>query len=741
MRLSLVAVLLVVASALAEPPTADAVKAIDPRVFPADSDRAKELPKLLRADAGKRLQDAVTRENAAWKKVTTVAEWEAFRDARITKLKVAIGTFPPVPKAMTIKTTGEVKGDGFVIENVVYESRPGLWVTANLYRPTAPPAKMPCIVISHSHHAPKTEGELQDMGMTWARVGCLVLVPDHLGHGERRQHPFRTADDYPKPFRVGRQDYFHRYTVGTQLDLIGDSLIGWLAWDLSRGIDVLHARPGADKSKTILLGAVAGGGDPAGMAAALDPRVSAVAPFNFGSPQPEDYPIPADAETKFRFFGDAYWETSRCIRWGARDGFAHWTIVASVAPRRLVHSSEFAWDKDRDPVYPRIHKVFELEKAADHFAAAHGRGSLKGQAPESSHCNNIGALHREGLHAAFAKWFEMPVPKEFSKRVPAKDLWCLTKPVDGVTPKLVHELAGAIADEMPKRGRGELKARWAEVLGACEPTGAAKVLESKATTAAGITTERIALEPEPGVVVPLLLLKREKAAGKLPVVVGFAHDGKAGFLLHRREDIAELLKAGFAVALPDVRGTGETKAGGDSARHSSGRTSASLNEWLLGRTLLGLRLADARSVVRYLKARADIDPKGVMLWGDSFAATNPADKPLATPMEVDPYPTFGEPLGALLAVLVPVFENDIAAVAARGGLKSFRSILDAPQFFIPHDVLVPGVFKAGDIPELVEALGTIPHRYDDAIDGQSRPASEPAKVRAAEWFVARFPKK
>ncbi len=737
MRLSLVAVLFAVALALAEPPTADAVKAIDPRVFPAGSDRAKELPKLLRADAGKRLQDAVTRENAAWAKVTTPDEWHAFRDARIAKLKTAIGTFPEPPKAMAIKTVGEIKGDGFVVENVVCESRPGLWVTANLYRPADPPAKMPCVVISHSHHNPKTEGELQDMGMTWARAGCLVLVPDHLGHGERRQHPFRTAADYPKPFRVGRQDYFHRYAVGTQLDLIGDSLIGWLAWDLMRGIDVVHARPGADKSKTILLGAVAGGGDPAGVAAALDPRVTAVAPFNFGSPQPEDYPIPADAETKFRFFGEAYWETSRCIRRGAADGFAHWMIVASVAPRRLVHSSEFAWDKDRDPVYPRIRKAFELEKASDHFAAANGRGSLKGQAPESSHCNNIGALHREGLHAAFAKWFEMPVPKEYSKRLPANDLLCLTKPVDGVTPKLVHELAGATADAMPKRGRGELKARWAAVLASCEPAGAAKVLESKATTADGVTTERIALEPEPGVVLPLLLLRPEKAAGKLPVVVGFAHDGKAGFLLHRQQDIADLLKAGFAVALPDVRGTGETKAGGDSARHSSNRTSASLNEWLLGRTLLGLRLADARAVMRHLKTRADIDPKGVMLWGDSFAATNPADTPMATPMEVDPFPTFGEPLGALLAVLVPVFEDDISAVAARGGLKSFRSILDAPQFFIPHDVLVPGVFHAGDIPELVEALGTIPHRYDDTIGGQNRPASEPSKVVAAEWFAAR----
>jgi hypothetical protein len=59
---------------------------------------------------------------------------------------------------------------------------------------------MPGIVLCHSHHNPKTQGELQDMGMTWARLGCMVLVMDQLGHGERRQHPFRSAKDYPGEF-------------------------------------------------------------------------------------------------------------------------------------------------------------------------------------------------------------------------------------------------------------------------------------------------------------------------------------------------------------------------------------------------------------------------------------------------------------------------------------------------------------------------------------------------------------
>ena len=63
-------------------------------------------------------------------------------------------------------------------------------------------------------------------------------MPDHLGHGERRQHDFATEKDYDKPFRVGRQDYYFRYNAGLQLAAAGESLMGWMAWDLMRGVNV-----------------------------------------------------------------------------------------------------------------------------------------------------------------------------------------------------------------------------------------------------------------------------------------------------------------------------------------------------------------------------------------------------------------------------------------------------------------------------------------------------------------------
>ena len=55
-----------------------------------------------------------------------------------------------------------------------------------------------------------------------------------------------------------------------------------------RAVDLLLQRGDVDEKQIILLGAVAGGGDPAGVTAALDPRIAAVSPFNFGESEPEE---------------------------------------------------------------------------------------------------------------------------------------------------------------------------------------------------------------------------------------------------------------------------------------------------------------------------------------------------------------------------------------------------------------------------------------------------------------------
>ncbi len=748
---------LVVAAALgASDERVRAVRDLDPEALP-QAERAaarQTVPETLRQG----LREANERSSEAWRQVRSREDWERLRDRALGRLRESIGPFPDPPKALRVRTTGTLDGDGFRIDKLAFESRPGLCVTAHLYKPAERADAMAGLLLVHSHHAPKEQRELQDMGMTWARHGCLVLVPDLLGHGERRQHPFATAADYAGDFRLGRQDYYFRFDAGMALHLAGETLMGWLAWDLWRSVDVLLAQPGIDPKRIVILGAVAGGGDPAAVAAALDPRIAGAVVYNFGGAQPETpYPLPDDAEQTFNYAGSGSFESTRNLRRSAADGFLPWLLVGAIAPRPLVYAHEFAWDRERDPVWRRLERIWGFYGAPDRLAGTHGRGSVKGRPPEATHCTNIGRLHRASLHPLLDRWFGIRVAPdgEYSAPRAREELACMTPEAAAeLRPQTLCALLGRLADERVAERRrrlsdataGErrrmLRGAWAAVLGEVEPVRRpeARLLRSERRAAGGLAfrVERLALSIEPGIVVPLLLLRSEREEGERgPCVVAIAEGGKAGFLRHRAEEVAALLAGGAAVCLPDVRGTGETRPEGSRERWGA-LTSQASARLMLGGTTVGARLRDLRAVLRHLRSRDDLDAARIALWGDSFAPANPPDRRFAVPRNVDGRPAWSEPLGGLLALLGGLFEDDVRAVCVRGGLSDVRSVLEEPFVCIPHDVVVPCLLRCGDLPDLAAALAPRPLRIDALVDGLNRrlPAARLAAVYrpAAETY-------
>ncbi|HEY1186688.1 MAG TPA: hypothetical protein VGE74_03475 [Gemmata sp.] len=709
---------------------------VRPDVFGPDDPRTKDLAEMMGADAHKRTQDANLRESKAFAAVNTKDQWETYRDVRLAKLKASLGAFPPAPKDVRVVVTRKIAGDGYVIHSIVYESRPGLWVAANLYLPAQPPEKMPGLLIAHAHHGGKTGGELQDMGMTWARAGAAVLVPDQLGYGERRQHDFNTEKDYPKPYRAGRQDYYFRYTSNLQLSAIGDSLMGWMVWDLMRGVDVLLKQPTADPKRIILMGSVAGGGDPAGVTAALDARIACAVPFNFGGWQPESREL-GDPDRDFPWFGDGYWESTRGLRDGARDGFAHFVIVGSIAPRKLLHAHEFAWDAKRDPAWPRLQKIFGFYDAADALRFAHGAGTVRASGPGNTHCNHIGAVHRKMIYPALKLWFGMPVPEEYSKNRPSADLRCWTDEARAeLRPKTLAEVVRALAHERAAAVGPDPRKAWAARLGNIEPVADPKVSELKVEEVPGGTLSRFALETDPGVTVPLFLITPQDAKGKVPVVVMVASAGKGGFLKQRGDALAALLKSGVAVCLADVRGTGETRPG-PSADRGSARTSVSQTNLILGQPVLGSQLRDLRTVIRWLHARDSIDGKRLAVWGDSFAQVNPAGGRLAVPLDAE-LPAVSEPGGANLALLAALFEDNVTVVYARGGLEPKETLTAGPYLYLPHDAVVPGPTQVWALVPVVSKSRAV--AYEGTVDAGNRAAGAAPvpSAGAAKWVAEKL---
>src|SRR5262249_22143587 len=152
-------------------------------------------------------------------------------------------------------------------------------------------------------------------------------------------------------------------------------------------------------------------------------------------------------------------------------------------------------------------------------------------------------------------------------------------------------------------------------------------------------------------------------------------------------------------------------------------TSISASEWMLGQSLLGGRLRDLRSVLLHLRKRADVDGGRIALWGESFAPVNPPDRDLMVPHTAARRPDQSEPLGGLLALLGALFEEDVRAVYARGGLSDYASALEGPFCYLPHDAVVPGVLATGDLCDVAAALAPRPVCLEGLVDGLNRAVS------------------
>lgn len=674
-----------------------------------------------RARAGLRAANAASTE--FWKRVRKSDEPARLLAGPLSALAASLSMNSkagPV-QPLNFKARRSLERDGVKVQMVTFTSPTGLTVTANLYAPVKRPAKMPGLVIVHSHHNPKEQGELQDMGQLWAKAGCYVIVLDQLGHGERRQHPFATAKDYPTRFAVGRQDYYFRHNVAAQLQAAGESLVGWMIVDISAAVTALLEQPNIDRERIAVLGSVAGGGDPAAVAAALDKRIKAAVVFNFGGPQPETrFPLPPDADAAFNYAGGGSWETTRNLAYSARDGFLPWVIVAGVAPRRLVYAHEFSWDEKRDPVWKRLRELWAKQKQPGLVREAHGFGTLTGKGKDrGSHCNNIGAVHRKGIHAAFKQWWGVDAkePSE-RKRWTTAELRCLGEK-EQLPP--ARELARKLAlrNAVPAE-REDLKAHWAKLLHVVEFKADAKWIEKPITGAAVFS----AGNEERDTRVTLFVPKRE---GKAPLTVLFGQGGAKELLAKRAADVAALIKKGEAVAVLDLGGTANLPPG------NRGRTSSSTSvaaSWLmLGKPLLGERLYQLRGELARLRLRKDIDGKKVRLWGDSTAPAY-SGKADVVPLE-HTQPPNAEPVGAHLAILAALFEEGIVEVRACGGLASWLSLLDGPAVHFPYDNVVPGAALA-DWPALCKALGPVPVRLERLVDGANRlvPLAEARKLYA-----------
>jgi cephalosporin-C deacetylase-like acetyl esterase len=169
---------------------------------------------------------------------------------------------------LTVKPFGTVRAQGYRLEKLVYESEPGITVPALLFVPEGGAARKPAVIYVNERGKAAGWGPEGDIEALIAR-GFIVLAIDPCGWGETR--PGQNPDEDNATYRM-----FGNYPDAMRALLVGRTLVGMRAGDISRGVDLLVGRPEVDPAKIYGFG-VGAGALTLLHEAVLDRRISALA--------------------------------------------------------------------------------------------------------------------------------------------------------------------------------------------------------------------------------------------------------------------------------------------------------------------------------------------------------------------------------------------------------------------------------------------------------------------------------
>ncbi len=188
--------------------------------------------------------------------------WEEYRVRLKEEIITKTGFETDHSLPLDITETGSVKMEGYTVKNIIFQTRPGIYATANLYVPEGE-GPFPGVIVMAGHYINGRLGGVQSLGFELALNGYVALTIDPWGAGER-------TTEYLK-FE------YHGSNMGASLMNIGESLMGLQIADNMRGVDLLCSLPYVDPDKIGATGA-SGGGNQTMWLTAMDERVKAAVP-------------------------------------------------------------------------------------------------------------------------------------------------------------------------------------------------------------------------------------------------------------------------------------------------------------------------------------------------------------------------------------------------------------------------------------------------------------------------------
>ena len=250
--------------------------------------------------------------------IRTPGQWWQRREELRAAFMDALGPLPD-RTPLNAETVGTLEGPGYVIEKIVFESRPRFYVTANLYRPTEVRVPVPGILVpcGHSENG-KAYTAYQAACIGLALRGYAALIYDPLSQGERKQF----WDPLEGRSAIGGSCAEHSH-ADNLCCLTGANLAQYMIWDSIRALDYLISRDEVDAARIGCTGC-SGGGTNTTYVAALDERIQAAAPVC--------YVTTLEARQDTRMIADG--EQNLFGQLSA--GLDHHDLSMMVAPRHLL---------------------------------------------------------------------------------------------------------------------------------------------------------------------------------------------------------------------------------------------------------------------------------------------------------------------------------------------------------------------------------------------------------------------
>ncbi|MBN1293233.1 MAG: acetylxylan esterase [Candidatus Latescibacteria bacterium] len=621
--------------------------------------------------AGEAYEYLETREKSL-EKITTTEQYNAYVSAVREKLSAAFGPLPD-KTPLNARITGSFLHEGLFVEKIIFESRPGFWVTGCIFKSQDSHGHLPAVLYVCGHTADGfRSAAYQHVIINLALKGFLVFAIDPIGQGERYQY----VNEQDGSSLIGGPTKEHSY-AGLQYLLLGRTMAMVRLWDCIRAVDYLTERPDVDASRIGVHGR-SGGGTMSSYLGAMDRRIAAAAP--------ECY------ITSFRRLlesigpQDAEQNLLNQISGGLDHG--DFLIARDNAPTLVVATTQdfFSIQGVNETVqgiqsHPVMGKIMNLSMTFD-------------DAPHQSTKKN-----RETVYAFFAKSFGVNI-SETDEEVTPSDSKMLQVTETGQTATsgsktiydLIQEDARDLISELERKRSGDMnysrRIREAahDLSGYKHFKDAGKTIFCGRIQREGYSIEKYIIGADNGIPLPaLFFVPKENKRQYVMLYInpeGKAADSVPGGLIEK------LVMEGYNVLSLDIPGYGELKE--DDQAGDSVFDGVSYNilfgAQLIGRSLTGIQASYISKACRFIESHTGAS--NVHIAGIAKGVAGPALLHAAV-MEknITAVALAESPISWVPVVTTRFYDNRIGSTIVPSALTSY-DLLDLLCVMSPHKLLV-----------------------------------------------------